>query len=558
MLNDLITPHTLYDLAGAAAFQRGEAYFSGGAVGQLVTDIESITAWVRGTENYRVELSDDDGELSYDCDCPRAEDGYFCKHCVAVGLAWLTERARVADGAQDTDRLIHDHLAAQSPETLVQLLLNAARRDEGLYQSLLLNARSGGKNAAAGLREAIDQATTLRNSRDWADAADYADRIELVVDALADLLAPELATDLVELAEYAIERVETLQAQVDEEGEFSEVLEELCRLHLEACVMAAPDPVTLARRLFDLEMNLPNQVCRLDVATHQSVLGEVGLRAYRELAEAAWAKARPGDYRITAIMERLATLSGDVDELLAVKARDLSSAWRYLVIANILRDAGRGDEALEWAERGLQAHPNYPDDRLRDFLVGAYLQRQRHDEAVALTWVQFAERPNLDNYKKLHAIANPIGVWPSQREQALALIDQEIQRNAATTSRWKPQASQPDFSHRVEIALWEKDMDTAWALVNEGVCDRRLLIALAGKLEATRADDAVALYCRVVPSIVDQTNNQAYAEASRLVQRIGALLKARQRAPEFVDYLIALRARYKAKRNFMKLLEGAV
>lgn len=26
-------------------------------------------------------------------------------------------------------------------------------------------------------------------------------------------------------------------------------------------------------------------------------------------------------------------------------------------------------------------------------------------------------------------------------------------------------------------------------------------------------------------------------------------------APEFVDYLIALRARYKAKRNFIKLLD---
>lgn len=303
MLDDLITPHCLYELAGAAAFQRGEAYFSEGAVGHLVADDDLITARVRGTESYQVELSDDDGELAYDCTCPRAADGYFCKHCVAVGLAWLTQRARAAESGRDDDpgKLIHDYLAAQPAETLALLLLDAARRDESLHQSLLLKARSGGKDAAAGLRDAIDQATTLRGEDSWADAQLYADRIERVVDALVDLLAPEmtteLAAELVDLAEFAIERVEALMGQVDEEGEFSESLEELCRLHLEACELAAPDPVDLAQRLFDLELNLPFQICQMDVSTHQTILGESGLRAYRKLAEAAWAKARPGDYR---------------------------------------------------------------------------------------------------------------------------------------------------------------------------------------------------------------------------------------------------------------------
>jgi len=560
MLDDLITPHALYELAGAAAFQRGEAYFSEGAVGHLIFDDDAITARVQGTATYRVELSDDDDELAYDCTCPRAADGYFCKHCVAVGLAWLAERARTAGSGRDDGpgKLIREYLAAQPAETLVQWLLDAARRDEGLHQSLLLKARSGGKKAVAGLRDAIDQATTLRGEDSWADAQGYADRIERVVDALADLLAPEMAAEvaaeLLDLAEYAIERVEMLMGQVDEEGEFSEILEELCRLHLEACELAAPDPTDLAQRLFDLEMNLPFQICQLDVSTHQTILGEVGLRAYRKLAEAAWTNARPGDYRITAIMERLARLSGDVDELLAVKARDLTSAYRYLVIAEILAEAGRDDEALEWAERGGRAYPKQPDNRLRDFLVAAYLRRQRHDEALALTWVQFEERPTLEHYQKLSEVTAQVGIWPAQRERALALIETMIRREAESTNAWKPQPSQPNTSPRVEIALWEQDLDTAWNLVNQGICDRRLLITLAGKLEAARAEDAITLYQRVVPPIVEQTNNHAYAEATALVRRIGALLQARRKAPEFVNYLIALRARYKAKRNFIKLL----
>jgi hypothetical protein len=191
MLDDLITPQVLYQWPGAAAFRRGEAYFSEDAVGDLASDDESITARVQGTETYRIELIDDDGELAYDCDCPRAADGFFCKHCVAAGLAWLTDRARAADSGRRSDPWspIRDYLAAQPAAVLIQLVLDAARRDEGLFQSLLLKARRGG-DAAAGLREAIDRATTLRGHGGWAGVGDDADGIERVVEALADLLAP--------------------------------------------------------------------------------------------------------------------------------------------------------------------------------------------------------------------------------------------------------------------------------------------------------------------------------------------------------------------------------
>jgi len=94
MLGELITRATLEDLAGATALRRGEEYFSVGAVGRLHATDDRVTAKVEGTEIYQVELRHaNDGELGYDCTCPRAADGYFCKHCVAVGLAWLAEQA---------------------------------------------------------------------------------------------------------------------------------------------------------------------------------------------------------------------------------------------------------------------------------------------------------------------------------------------------------------------------------------------------------------------------------------------------------------------------------
>lgn len=95
-------------------------------------------------------------------------------------------------------------------------------------------------------------------------------------------------------------------------------------------------------------------------------------------------------------METLARLERDIEALVSVKSRDLSSAWRFLQIAEAYRKAGKKEQSLEWAERGLAAFPKNTDTRLRDFLIEEYLRRNRGTEAIALAWVEFEERPCLE------------------------------------------------------------------------------------------------------------------------------------------------------------------
>ena len=568
MFTELITSATLEDLAGTTAFRRGREYFSDGAVGPLRIMETKIAARVEGTEIYRVELRDGDDELDHDCTCPRAADGYFCKHCVAVGLAWLDGHASGRKKKrQDPWRDIREYLAAQPQDALVALLLDVAQRDDRLYQSLLLKAERSGGNVAAAFRRAIDEATRIYGFVDWREAGSFADNIEEVADSLAELLKPGTADVLVELSEYAIARTEDALEQIDDSsGSVGEIVFRLGELHLMACAMARPEPTALAERLFRLEMGLSFGLCSFSAATYRHVLGKPGLQRYRELAETEWSKIKPRKqngrdfdshrFRITHIMEKLAEASGDIEELVAIKARDLSSGYSYLTIAEILGKAGQDDKALDWAERGLKAFPDRPDNRLRDFLAAAYLKRKRNDEALQLTWVQFEERPGLEYYKKLHGVAKHLGIWPGQRSRALALVSDISAREAVKTNRWKPKPSVPDHSLRVEIALWEKDLDAAWAAAQQGVCDRNLLIALAEKLEPARPNDAIMLYRRVVPPIVEQTNNAAYEEAIKLVRKVGKLMGAQKRTGEFADYLTELRVRFKPKRNFIKLLDG--
>src|SRR6266496_3530426 len=86
----------LRSLAGNRSYARGEEYFEEGLVGQITAKADVISAKVRGTHPYQVRLSivRVNGNLSvtHSCSCPMGRDGDFCKHCVAVGLAWLEQR----------------------------------------------------------------------------------------------------------------------------------------------------------------------------------------------------------------------------------------------------------------------------------------------------------------------------------------------------------------------------------------------------------------------------------------------------------------------------------
>jgi hypothetical protein len=192
-----------------------------------------------------------------------------------------------------------------------------------------------------------------------------------VVDSIAELLDSGHAAEVVELAEHALHRCEQALGQMDDsDGDMGSTLERLQELHHAACVKAKPDPDALARRLIHWEIEGKWETFRGSVETYADVFGEQGRAVYRALAEETWKQMPhlgPGDrcsfdgrrYTITSIMESLARSSGDVEQLVAVKARDLSSGWRYLQIAETYRQAGLADTALEWAEKGVVAQTHH-------------------------------------------------------------------------------------------------------------------------------------------------------------------------------------------------------
>jgi uncharacterized Zn finger protein len=364
---------------------------------------------------------------------------------VAVGLTWLanpqsakiSKRSRSATKPvtlQDVQRF----LAQQDKSTLIQWILDRCQREDDCRQQLLLKVAS---QSSQGLdltpfRRALRGAIAVRDLIEWNEVSDYADGIDSVLDSIKDLL-DDHPQAVIELCEDAISLIETALNSVDDSnGEVGGVLEAFQELHLEACERSRPDPIALAERLFQAELDSGFGSFANAVETYASILGDAGLARYRDLAETMWQEfptLTPNDAgewnyqrrKLQRILESLATARGDLEALVDIKRRDLSHSRTYLDIAQLYLQDGQGDRALEWAESGLKAFDR-PDERLQDFVVDEYLQRSRSEEAMDLVWQGFTQSVTLRGYQKLKLQTERVNQWPTCCDKALAHIRQQL------------------------------------------------------------------------------------------------------------------------------------
>lgn len=582
-LRDLLEREALLRRAGDRTFRRGQHYAAEGRVTGMVEEGGDLSGTVAGTDDYEVRLGLDGDELAASCDCPVGEDGVFCKHMVALALAWLDEGAVPSEPDQRMKRPgparprrvtlddIRAHLEGMDQAALVELVLAHADRDDSLREHLALQvAMADATGAGADLvRRAIDQAVRAPDFIRFADAYAYARGIDAAIDLVEEILKDGSATVAIELCEHALGRIERAMEHVDDsDGEMGGLLERLQDLHHAACEVARPDPVKLAARLFAWELGDEWDVFSGAALTYADVLGEAGLAEYRLRAEMEWAKVPPltpgadvghsfGDrrFRITSIMASLARASDDVDELVAIMSRDLSSPYAFLEIARVCLDAGRADEALEWAERGMRAFPGTPDGRLRAFLAELYHQHSRHDEAIALIWAAFEAHPTLEGFLLLKSHAERVDAWSVWRARALDAAREAVVRAQETARparfRWDLSV---DGSALARMYLSEGDLDAAWREATALRCSEQVWRELARRRESTHPADAIPIYQREVEALLGTKRNDGYAAAVELLGHIRGLMATPGAEAEFAGYLATVRAAHGRKRNFTSML----
>ena len=425
-------------------------------------------------------------------------------------------------------------------------------------------AAAGGPNLAA-YRRAIDRAAKTGDLVEYDDVPAYARGLKRVTESLRELLPAGHAGAAVELAEHALAKVEKALDSVDDSnGTVSGVLHDLEALHRDACALARPEPVALARRLYEWQMR-SGMVFSNVLEGYADVLGERGLAEYRRMAASDWASVVTrgpnqrhaseygGTSRLAKVMEDLARRTGDVEAVVAVLGRDLSGPYRFLTIAQEYLSAGSETQALRWAERGVLEFPDAQDGRLAEFLVGRYQALGRHQEALALLWDRFRQRPVLAHYRALWGCALPVGRWDEWRLEALALLREQIEAEKTRPSRFGI-FGRADNSELVRILLWEGRPDDAWREAEEGGCADGLWLDLAREREQDHPEDALKVYRPRIGPLVAAANGD-YSEPVRLLLRVKRLMTRLGRQDEFARDIEGLRSTFKRKRNFLKLLD---
>ncbi|MDK9720974.1 MAG: hypothetical protein OEL53_07300 [Rhodospirillales bacterium] len=546
-------------MAGDKVFARGQAYFQEGLVEILSMESGRVRAMVSGSQSYKTELTGRGKKIDGDCTCPAIVDWGFCKHLVAVALA---VNDMISNG-QSTGENVHDrirrHLLSKNKEDLAEIILDLAERDAPLLRRLGMAASQSSENDAALLKrfkKAVTDATATRGFVDYRHAPKWAEGVEEVLNGIEELIGGNRAASLaLDLIDHAILRIEGAIDNIDDSDGFcTDLMNQARDLHLKACKAAKPDPVALGKNLFLREVEGDWDAFHGSADAYADALGREGLAEFYRQASREWEKLptlhggkRARDEfssrrrRLEGIMDSLAKRNGDIKARLAIRAKDLSSPWRYSELARFCLEQGMTDEALRWVEEGLwQFEDDPPDDRLVGLGVDLLLKAKRRKEAEALLWKTFERQPSLDRYQRLRKTGGkPIP------DRAISFLKERLDKDkpASRGLAWA--------GVLVRILILEKRYAKAWEVARQyGVSDD-LKESLALSSEKEFPEEALSIYAKRIDQMASMGGNANYEAAMKLVQRMAALQKPIEQAA----YVQILKTRFKAKRNFMKLLD---
>jgi hypothetical protein len=613
---NVCTEADLLAAAGQRSFDRGVRYLD--AVQDLAIFGNQVTASVRGTDEYIVVLTmGGSAGVTGACDCPYGKEGFFCKHCVAVGLAFLRDARRSRTSRSRTSRSgttaartpgLHSWLSSLSREDLFLLVVDQIVDDDDWRRRLELRAAA----AAADIDAIGERLVTLLDATDFGqygyveegESRRYAKRVEAAASIVDGLVAAGSPGDAVAVAEYAIDLVaDAYSHAIDPANAIWNVCVALITSHHAACVADAadrPDPADRPDRP-DPAADRPDPAAdrpdpaadrpdrpdpadrpdategqvrpdptglvdflarrlldkgdfpAIDIARYTDLLGPEGLALLRERLTAAWQQA-PVNWKAQRAIEGFLRTTGDIDALVKVREANLPpTGLGYLEIAKELQAAGRADEALAWAERALHSEANPP----------------QAIEPVA----DFVVERYLAAGRVADAVAVRRDVFGAVREMTAY---ERLRAAAERAGTWPADRewalgllraeAEAARSGRPGIRLWagpvlidvlisEGEVDAAWEAA-AGVASETQWLKLADLAAATRPADALGVYLRQIQPLKTETGDKAYERMARLLDGARACHVRLGSQAKFDLYLRALRADQKRKHKLIRILDA--
>jgi hypothetical protein len=468
-----------------------------------------------------------------------------------------------------TDPDLQVFLAARSPLWLAERLVAAAGRDPALRAELEIAALGG-----AGLdrvRQELDRALWVADYVDEEDAPTYVAGADRALGLLDKLIDDGATDETVALAEHAIDLLADAVEKVQDEGDVQQSLRWAVQIHVRAVSAVRPDPTALAERLFTWAVADEWGVFADAVSDYAEPLGSAGRARLRALIDEELGRLpRLGPdetgggqrYSVLTLAERIARADG-VDAVVDVLSYSLTSARAFTRICRELIEAGRPEQALRWAERGLSecgtGRVDHGLAELRQVAVDLYAALGRDHDAADMAWRDFKAQPTLEAYQRLHRHAQADSSWPERRDEALAVLRAQPRSQPRAVGSKPPAGPYRPIGHStlVHVLLWEGDVEAAWRSAHDGGCAEGLWPVLARRRAEQHPADAIPVLRHHVDEVIASGKRDAYERAADLITELGTYHDRLGTKSEFADYVRTVRQANSRRRNLLAALDRA-
>jgi uncharacterized Zn finger protein len=538
--------------AGEAVFARGEDYVR--YVHGMRVRGRHAQGTIQARNVYQVELDWSYPDLASSCTCPHFDQGFFCKHLVALGLAVID--AQVAPGTSappegGVDSYL-EGLDARALRALVRELVSRDRKAERLVEFRAAASGADSDDVAKDLVATVNEALRARGFVDYGRSFDVAKDAEELLDELESFLDAGAADAVRPALLRALTRLRRITETADDSsGVLGAACQRAANLHARSCREGKPEGRRLARWLAKFRDESPGWPI-VTLSHYAPAFDERSLTVYRKAVAGLDEKYATTDrwkrFEVDRMRLELADHDGDVDR--AIEILTAGEHPSFGAVIDRLRGAGRDSEVVDWMDRavaadhvsgqmGGQGHDYWLDPA---DVAEVYLAAERSGDAIAVLRRAFSRRPNASTFSELVSYAARLDRRDEEREWAIA----ESRRLAATPHS--------NGAVLVDIALSEGDLEAAWAASDE-FGPGHMWKQLASVSSEARPRAAADLYRREVERNLVQANTKVYAQIAEDLRTMRDLMSKAGDEADFAAFVSEIRETYRRRPSLMAALD---
>jgi len=458
---------------------------------------------------------------------------------------------------------VHRYLRSLDRDGLEQLILDLTSRSDHLVNILQARAAAVLENDSreASLRRMITDLTDEEVYVGYRGIYRYAEEVGEVIRALDSHTREHLNDGNLSLIEWAIRRFDDALLRIRDSGgvvwtEMSRLFDIHCRICQETGI--APDELVRSLLRLGNELNIPPDTKR--IAACFTILSDTDRERFRHILQTLWEHVPvlgPDDewsdfttpsgeevdrHFLAHLMEQIAREISDIDLLIDVLERDLRAPRQYTAIVRILYDAGRLEEALDWARRGSAIFPGSGSGFLAS-QAQIFSDLDRREEAIDAARNAFRRSPDPEYWSLLRRIcagsdrSDEIRIWAYQT------AEEHIEE----------MGFEPDPI--ILMLMVDRQYVDAFERAQADGCSVRTRTMLMNALSAEHPDLALEAAEHVLQDLLKPVNNDAYRRTVEHLKLMHGFMQLCDRTDEWPPLLSHLRETCKRRKNFIALLD---